>query len=67
MDKQEREWVSMMLAELKYIGLGDISDHYRFVLTNMDPLLDKEYKACIRTFRHVEKNGVSDESGRDNG
>ena len=67
MEKQEREWVAMMLAELKYIGLSDISDHYRFVLTNMDELLDKEYKACIRTFRHVEKNGVSNESSGDSG
>ncbi len=68
MQKQEREWVAMMLAELKFIGLVNISDHYRFVLTNMDELLEKEYLACVRTFRHVEKNGVvTDESGRDCG
>ena len=65
--KQEREWVAMMLAELKYIGLGNISDHYRFVLTNIDPLLAKEYDACVRTFRHVEKNGVKRESSGDSG
>jgi hypothetical protein len=67
MEKQEREWVAMMLAELKYIGLGDISDHYRFVLTNMDELLEKEFRACVRTFKNVEKNGVGDESSGDSG
>jgi len=62
MEKQEREWVAMMLAELRFIGLGNISDHYRFVLTNMDELLEKEYQACVRTWKHVEKNGVGDGS-----
>jgi hypothetical protein len=65
--KQEREWVAMMLAELKFIGMGDMSDHYRFVLCNMDPILEKEYKACVRTFRYIEKNGADDESSGDCG
>lgn len=56
MEKKEREWVAMMLAELNSIGMKNIADHYKFVLFHMDPLLEKEYSACIRTFRLVERS-----------
>jgi len=60
--------VAMLLAELRFMGLITISDHYRFVLTKMDSLLDKEFEACMTTFRHVERKGrkenVSESNGR---
>lgn len=55
MEKKEREWVAMMLAELHYVGMRNLSEHYRHVLFNIDPLLEKEYFACIRTFKSVER------------
>ena len=59
MEKHEREWVAMMLAELTTIGLPKIVEHYRYVLVSMDPLLENEYKACIRTFRIIEKENFN--------
>ncbi len=55
MEKSEREWVAMLLAELKHVGMGDISDHYRTVLVAMDSLLGKEYEACMTMFRGIER------------
>ena len=67
MQKREREWVAMLLAELQFIGMGELSDHYHFVLVNMDNKLGKEYDACMTTFRNVERSGRPDASKRDLG
>jgi len=67
MEKNEREWVAMMLAELTIIGLPHLTEHYKFVLVNMDPLLENEYKACVRTFRVVEKERNNGTDGQDSG
>lgn len=65
MEKPEREWVAMLLAELQFIGMGGLSDHYRYVLRNMDGHIEKEYQACVRTFRYVEKNGNEENDERE--
>jgi hypothetical protein len=59
-DKIEREWVAMLLAEMRALGHPDVSEHYYVVLVRMDHLLAKELDQCLAAFRKEAERGKNE-------